>query len=138
MSEVGVRRPIVLVVEADDEERDRLGSALERGGFEVIQCPGPVAPEYVCVGSLDGRCPLVSVADAIVLDLWLESDTVMVGTSAHELLDLYLASAKPVVTLGSVVEPDHRFEDGRVTRLSRMPEPDEVVRAVRTATRAPV
>ena len=136
MDEVEVGRRVVLVVEADADERERLGSSLERAGFDVVQCPGPVSPDYICAGGLDGRCPLVEAADAVVLDLWLESDTVMVGTPSNELLDLYLASGKPVVTLGSVGPPDHRFDGERVTRLPRLPEPDEVVRAVRTAARS--
>jgi hypothetical protein len=37
----------VLVVEADADERDRLGTVLERSGYDVVMCPGPVGPDYI-------------------------------------------------------------------------------------------
>jgi CheY-like chemotaxis protein len=39
------RRLTVLIVEADADERDRLGAALERGGYDVVLCSGPTKPD---------------------------------------------------------------------------------------------
>jgi hypothetical protein len=42
---------------------------------------------------------LVHGADAVVLDLWLESDAVLWGTTALELLQSYIRSGHPVLVL---------------------------------------
>jgi hypothetical protein len=129
------RGTTVLIVEADPQERDRLGSALERSGFDVLGCTGPTGPEYVCVGGRAGRCALIDGADVVVLDLWLRSDGAMVGTPSSELLRVYLAAGRPVVTLGT--PDDHGFAEEPVIHLERTPEPEDLVRAVRTLTRHP-
>jgi hypothetical protein len=127
------RDTTVLIVEADPQERDRLGNALERSGFDVFGCTGPTGPEYVCVGGREGRCALIDGADVVVLDLWLRSDAAMVGTPSNELLRVYLAAGTPVVTLGT---PDDRgFAEEPVIHLDQRPEPEDLVRAVRTLTR---
>jgi hypothetical protein len=43
----------VLLVEADEGERERLGEALEDAGYEVVGCPGPTVPDYTA--SVGGR-----------------------------------------------------------------------------------
>lgn len=91
----------VLVVEQDDELRDRLGKWLEDIGFDVMACPGPTRPDYTCVAGRGKPCPLAEAADAILVDLWLASDSVLFGTSSTELLDYYLSSKKPVVALSA-------------------------------------
>jgi CheY-like chemotaxis protein len=128
-------RLTVLVVEADADERDRLGTVLERGGYDVVLCSGPVGPDYVCIGGREGRCPLIDGSDIVVLDLWLESDTLMMGTPSDELLRLYLSSGKPVIALGSAEPPtpDPRYEP--IAHLARRPNPDGLLRAVRTSAR---
>jgi hypothetical protein len=40
----------VLLVQSDDGDRDLMRSWLEASGFDVITCPGPVGPGYVCGG----------------------------------------------------------------------------------------
>ncbi len=130
-----MRPDIVLLVEADRTQRERLGEALERAGFEVIECTGPVGPDYICVGGRDGWCPLADGADVVVLDLWLESDTALTGTPASELLRLYLGCGKRVVTLGLKELVDHDFTGEPVIHLDRMPEPEELVCVVRTVAR---
>jgi CheY-like chemotaxis protein len=92
--------PRVLLVEGDPAERDILSSWLEQNGYDVTACPGPTAPTYVCVGDRTGACPLVEEADLVVLDCRLESDPIMEGTSAGDLLSLYLCAGQPVVALG--------------------------------------
>ena len=61
----------VLVVEHDDDERARIGRLLEREGFDVILCPGPGAPDYICAGGRGLPCPIAQDADVVVLDMRL-------------------------------------------------------------------
>lgn len=125
----------VLVVEADADERDRLGTVLERGGYSVVLCSGPIGPDYVCIGEREGRCPLIDGSDVVVLDLWLESDTLMMGTPSDELLRLYVSTGKPVITLGRVDDPPPGVQDEPVAHLARHPDPDGLLRAVRASAR---
>lgn len=128
-------RPVVLVVESDPGARDRLASWLEEAGYEVFVCPGPSGPEYVCVGGLGGPCPLVAAADAVVLDLWLEGDTVMEGTPAGELLVYYLASGKAVVALTHEDDPVVPLPDGQIAIVRRPAERGPLLGAVRRLLR---
>jgi hypothetical protein len=122
-------RGTVLVVEADPGERERFGSWLDEAGFTVLVCPGPTEPDYTCVGSREGICPLVGGANAVVLDMSLDSEAVMMGTAAEELLGLYQLAGRPVVILGS-----YRSEEAphQITRLARHPAPAELVDAVKS------
>ena len=128
---MGGRGTVVLVVEADAEERERLGSLLEEGRMEVLACPGPTGPDYVCFAGRGQPCPLVGVADVVVLDLWLESYTVMAGTSAEELLAHYLSSGKRVVTLGRRGASLEPYPAEEVVGLTRYPGREELIGAVR-------
>jgi len=123
-------RGTVLVVEADPGERERFGSWLDEAGFTVLVCPGPTEPDYTCVGSREGMCPLVGGANAVVLDMSLDSEAVMEGTPAESLLDLYLTADVPVVVLGSHRPTD---ETSGLIRLPRHPGREELVGSVRTA-----
>jgi hypothetical protein len=118
----------VLLVEADAAERERLGSALESGGFRVVACPGPTEPDYTCVGARGAVCPLVEDAAVVVLDMSLDSEALMTGTAAEELLGLYLTSGRAVVVLGS-----HRGAaiPGGLVRLRRHADERSVLDAVR-------
>jgi DNA-binding response OmpR family regulator len=91
--------PVVLIVDRDPDTRDRVGAWLEDAGLDVLGCPGPTGPEFTCVGSRDGRCPLAQAADLVVLNPWLESDAAMLGTRASKLLRHYRAWGKPVVMM---------------------------------------
>ncbi len=124
---MGGRRGPVLVVEADPLERERFGSWLEGAGFDVLLCPGPTEPDYTCVGVRDGVCPLVADAAVVVLDMSLESEAVMMGTAAEEVLGLYLLSGSRVVVLGS--HPGEEIE-GQLRRLHRHPGAAELLAAV--------
>jgi hypothetical protein len=103
MTHVGAARrrdqPVVLLVEPGERDRDQLGAWLEEAGFETLVCPGPSAPEYTCVASSGQGCPLARSADIVVLDLWLDSDRVMRGTSSRQLLRYYIRAGRPVVAL---------------------------------------
>lgn len=124
-------RGVVLVVEADSEVRERIGSWLDEAGFEVLSCPGPTAPYYTCIGGRGGPCPLVEPADVIVLDVWLDSHTMMEGTSAAELLALYVSGGKPVVALVRAGDSPSPFLDEGVVPLRWPPEREKLVDLVR-------
>lgn len=122
----------VLLVEADEGERERLGKALEDGGYQVIACPGPTGPDYTCIGGREGYCPLLERADVVVLDTWLAGDEVGIGTTADQLLQMYTSVGRTVVVLapGGWLDP---FTAGNVIRLDERPEAGDVVAAVRSA-----
>ncbi len=123
----------VLVVEGDPQNRERYGQWLEDNGFEVAICPGPKAPDYSCVGSRNGRCPLVASADVVVLGLDLDSEIEQQGTSAFELLDLYTSADRPVVALGSDPGLFRMFPERVVTRIPGPATRGELAREVRAA-----
>jgi len=118
----------ILLVEADQDERDQLSTWFEEAGFEVETCPGPTGPDYTCVGSRGGVCPLVTEAEVVVLDMSLESEAVVRGTAAEELLAMYLFGGHKIVALGSHPGGD---VPGQLVRLHRHPERETLVRAVR-------
>jgi hypothetical protein len=127
----GLPRHTVLLVEADGDRRRRFEEALHAARLDVLTCPGPTAPGYSCVGARTGACVLVDRADAIVLDLALDSEEVMEGTSAEELLTLYRSTGLPIVTLGRRGNPIDVEEDGQLVRLSRAADPPQVVARLR-------
>lgn len=45
---------LVLLVEPDEDGRERLGGWLEKQGFGVMECPGPSRADYTCLG-VQGR-----------------------------------------------------------------------------------
>ncbi|HEX6230927.1 MAG TPA: hypothetical protein VF029_04390 [Actinomycetota bacterium] len=118
----------ILVVEADAAERGRFGSWLAGEGFDVLVCPGPTGPDYTCVGARSGACPLVAEAAVVVLDMSLESEAVVMGTAAEELLGMYLLTGRGVVVLGS--HPGGEVP-GQLRRLPRHPGREELLGAVR-------
>jgi hypothetical protein len=125
----------VLLVEADSPERQRLGRALEAGGFEVFECPGPTEPDDGCVGLRTGLCPLLTHVDVVVLDVQLEANDVDFRTTSEELLNLYLGCGRPVVALGL---RGRRLGEGGLLRLRRSPDASELVRGVRQLVDATV
>lgn len=127
--EEGLAGRAVLVVEADGALRRCYGSWFEGSGYEVLSCPGPTEPDYTCVGSRCGACPLVEEASVIVLDMSLDSEAVLMGTPAEELLGLYLMSGRRVVALGS--HPGGEVE-GQLRRLRRHPSRGQLLAAVRS------
>ena len=118
----------VLVVGSDPVERERLGAALEEDGFEVMLCSGPTKPDYTCLGARLGRCPLATDGCVVVLDMDLDSDVVVEGTSAEGLIGFYLEANHRVVSLSSwPMGP----EDDHLIQLRRHPDTDVLLTAVR-------
>ena len=120
----------VLLVEADATSSREYGKWLEDYGYDVMTCPGPTAPDYTCVGAREGYCPLVGVADVVVLDLDLDSEIEETGTSASELLGLYTNSGKPVVAVGSDPRIVRVFPQRLTTGLAGPVTRGELVEAV--------
>ena len=124
----------MLVVEANPSDRGRYGAWLEGAGYPVLTCPGPTEPDYTCVGSRGRACPLATDASVVVLDMSLDSEAVLMGTPAEELLGLYLLSGHRVVVLGSRAGEE---VPGRLVRLARHPGREELVAAVQSLTDSP-
>jgi uncharacterized protein YfaA (DUF2138 family) len=57
----------------------------------------------------------------IVLDCWLDDDEVSEGTSAYDLLSLYVSSEKPVVVLHAP-EISDLFAEDEVVFVDREPD----------------
>ena len=119
----------VLLVEADADERRRFGGWLEDEGFDLLTCPGPAEPDYTCIGGRTGVCPLAAEASIVVLDMSLDSEAVAMGTSAEDLLGMYLLSGHRVVVLGSRGGEEI---PGQLIRLQRHPVHDELLGTVRS------
>ena len=128
------RRVNVLLVEPDEDVRDRIGEWLEDEGFDVLACPGPGAPQYTCVGSRAGSCPLEHDADVVVLNLFLASDAVIEGTPGEELLRYYLWKGHPVVALRHAAISAPATHPEPVRLVAWPPDREELVQAVRAAT----
>ena len=94
-------RGTILLVEWDEILRDRLGSWLELGGFEVLVCPGPRGPTYECAAGGGVACPLVSAADAVVLGE-VEGDTVGRGLETSDLRAYYTVLGTPVLMVAEL------------------------------------
>lgn len=125
------RRPTVLVVTEDQEPSRTMSAWLREAGLDVIACPGPQAPSYVCAGGRGERCQLAASADVVVLDLWLASDTLMTGTPALQLLSYYTDLGKPVVALERLGDPAGSFAGDGIELVRWPPERRSLLRAVR-------
>jgi hypothetical protein len=96
---IGVAPRRVLVVIADEHAREELGRDLEAGGDEVLACPGPQVPDYTCVGTRRGTCPLADGTDAVVLDTRVCGDDAFEGATGWQLGTLYRDMGLPVVAI---------------------------------------
>lgn len=133
MGDVG--ETTVLLVEADPDESDLLGSWLEEAGYRVLTCPGPTEPDYTCVGDRTGACPLATEAGIVVLDMSTRSEGVGMGTASEDLLGLYLFAGRRVVALGS--RAGQEIPD-QLVRRRRHPTRGELTAAVSSLARRPV
>jgi hypothetical protein len=131
-------RQAVLIVDYDDEVRGRMGRWFERAGYEVLACPGPSLPTLTCIGSEGGPCPLVDGSDLIVLSLWLQSDSLIGGTSSLELLMRYIATGKPIIAISHGPDASHLFMEERLAVLEWPAERADLVETARAMLMASV
>lgn len=120
----------VLVVESEPRLRTLLATWLSRAGYEVLSCPGPQAPDYVCIAGRGGSCPLHAAADAVVLDLSLAGDEELVGMPAWQLLLHYTGAGTPVTVLTGPEDPVRPLPDVDIAVLPRQPSRAELLEAV--------
>jgi hypothetical protein len=120
----------VLVIEPKPDTRERIASWLEAGGYDVLECPGPSAPDFTCVGSRGGVCPLVETADVVVLDLSLASDRALQGTPGWELLFYYYEHNKRIVVLSGRHDPLVPLPEDRIAVIPRGSSHDTLVATV--------
>src|SRR6266568_3730107 len=130
-----VSRATVLLVEPDPVERERFGSWLEAAGVDAINCPGPHAPDFTCLGTANAACPLVNLADVAVLDVRRLPKVSAAGRPGWRLLRYYLEHGKPVVVIADRYrKPTVRPEQVFVLRPN--PGRESLLLAVRALLRA--
>lgn len=128
----GPRRGVnVLVVESDEAYRELFVAWLSEAGLNVQACPGPQEPEFECAGASRYGCPLADSSDLVVLDLELESDLLLCGVAAWELLHYYRSLGRPVVVLSGTEDALTPVRGDRIAVLRRPPEHKNLVDAVR-------
>ena len=130
-------RAAVLVVEHDRDARSRIGRWLAEADYDVIECPGPSAPDFTCVGSRGGRCALAMDADVVVLNLRQASDEFMVGSPGYELLFYYTARGKRVVVVAGDQDAMVPFPSADVAVVRRPVQRDALLDAVGWMTVGP-
>jgi hypothetical protein len=129
-----VSRATVLLVEADPADRERFGSWLESAGVDPINCPGPHAPDFSCLGTSNSGCPLVNLADVAVIDVRPLPGVSTRGLPGWRLLRYYLEHGKPVVVIADRYRiPTFRREQVFVLRPN--PGRESLLLAVRAVLR---
>jgi hypothetical protein len=121
----------VLVVEHDPNTRERYGGWLEAAGFTAVNCPGPTASGFNCLGVRGMPCPLNHAADVVLLD-----SRTLPGVSSKDkpgwrLIRYYLKAGKPVVVIADRYRPDRSFRPEQVAVLHAEPSRESVLLAVR-------
>ena len=127
----GPRGVNVLVVESDEALRESIVAWLSLAGLDVQSCPGPQEPEFECAGASRYGCPLADSSDLVVLDLELESDLLLCGVAAWELLHYYRSLGRPVVVLSGTEDALTPVPGDRIAVLRRPPGRKSLVDAVR-------
>lgn len=125
----------LLVVESDAEARRLMATWLMDAGYTVLTCPGPLGPDYECLGTRGKACPLANGADIVVLDLRLESDIVMEGAPGWQLLVYYMENGQRVVALSSGEDAVQPRSDKGVIVLQRPVIRPVLLEAVRAHVR---
>ena len=120
----------VLIVESQEDARKAMAEWLEDAGFEVLLCPGPGEPDYVCLGGRGMACPLAEPADVVVVSMRLRSDDMMQGTPGWVLLSYYANQGKRVIALTGSRDSVHPLGDEQVTVLTRPVDRADLIDAV--------
>jgi len=129
-----VSRATVLLVEPDSADRERFGAWLESAGIDPINCPGPHAPDFSCLGTANASCPLVNLADVAVLDVRRLPGVSTAGLAGWRLLRYYLEHGKPVVVIADRYRKP-RFRPEQVLMLRPGPGRESLLLAVRALLR---
>jgi len=129
-----MKQRTVLIVESEAEPRLQMAEWLEEAGYEVQTCPGPSAPDYVCLGGRGLPCPLALSADVVVLNDHLASDALMKGTPGWQLLAYYYEMGRAVVALSDASDFVVPSEDGRTKVLRRPVDRRSLLTAVEELT----
>lgn len=125
----------ILVVSHDEDQRQAIGSWLMNAGFLALMCPGPLGPDYTCLGGRGLPCPLAGGAGIVVLDMRLGSDVALTGSPGWQLLFYYLERGKRVVALTGDEDPIHPRNDEQVAVLRRPAGRAALLDAVRALSR---
>lgn len=110
---------LVLLVEANAEDRRRLGGWLEDAGYSLMDCPGPRREDFSCLGVRGRRCALVEIADLAILDSRVLHRASMDNRAATRLVHYYLTSGKPVLVLTDSAGSPLMFENDRIAIADR-------------------
>jgi hypothetical protein len=121
----------VLVVENDRSTRERYGDWLEAAGFTAINCPGPTASGFNCLGVRGMPCPLNHAADVVLLDSRALPGVSNKDKPGWQLIRYYLKAGKPVVVIADRYRPDRSFRPEQVAVLHAEPSRESVLLAVR-------
>lgn len=121
----------VLLVAFDPQQRSRIGGWLEDDGFDVLMCPGPLAPDYTCLGGRGEACPLANEASIVVLDMRLAPDELMTGTPGWQILMYYVAAGMRVVAISGELDAFRPRPDDQVSVLQRPARREDLISAVR-------
>lgn len=127
-------RTTVLLVSPDPADRERFGAWLESAGVDAINCPGPNAPQFSCLGTSNCSCPLVGLADVAVLDVRRLAGLATPGRPGWRLLRYYLERGKPVVLIADRYRKP-RFRPEQVFVLRPNPGQESLLLAVRAVLR---
>jgi len=127
-------RKTVLLVSPDPADRERFGDWLESAGIDPVNCPGPHAPAFTCLGTSNCACPLVGLADVAVLDLRQLPGVATPGRPGWRLLRYYLEHGKPVVLMADR-DRKPRFRPEQVFLLHPEPGRESLLLAVRAVLR---
>jgi hypothetical protein len=125
----------VLLVEPNEVLRDQYGAWLEEAGLQPINCPGPHAPDFTCLGARGERCALSMAADIVVLDSQPLSTVSRKGLPGWRLLRHYLALGKPVVVISSQPHRKQSFRIEQIACLTADPGRESLLLAVRRLLR---
>ena len=124
--------PPILLVEHDEQRRALIGGWLQDAGYDVLTCPGPSAPEYSCIGSQAGGCPLVDPASLVVLDLSFSPDAMVRAPIGAHLLGFYLLTGKPIIALGRGDDLLADPLENQLVALERTPDRGDLLATVRS------
>jgi hypothetical protein len=134
-AEADMGRARVLVVGEDCQDLREVREWLSQAGFVVLASAESSAPGYGLAGSAGWSRLLAEEADVVVLDPSLDSDAVLEGVGAVEIVGDCLFRGTPVAAFRHHPDAIHPFSQYDVTFLDWPPRMEEVVEAVSLLTR---